>query len=106
MIVNHDEIRVEFLLARARKEENKVMFDALQREKDQIEQAFGAPMEWRRLEDKKASVIGYTKTLMAHDRETWPEASAWLVAHVARLHAVFAPKIPHLRALTREQVTT
>ena len=101
MIVNHDELRVEFSLSRARREENKAMFDALLAERDAIERAFGAPMDWRRLEHKKASIIGCAKSIMAHDRENWPEAIEWMVDHIVRLHRAFAPFVPQLRTLIR-----
>lgn len=102
MIINHDEIRVEFSLSRARKEENKAMFDLLQADRDRIENAFGAPLEWRRLDEKKASIVGYTKSLMAHDRQNWAEGIEWMVAHVGRLHSTFGPRVPQLRAHVRD----
>lgn len=102
MIINQDEVRVEFSLSRARTEENKAMFDALYQEKGQIEQAFGSALDWRRLDAKKASIIGYAKSLAAHDRETWPEAINWLVEHLGRLHTTFAPRVPQLRSMIRD----
>ncbi len=104
MIINRDELRVEFSLSRVRKEENKAMFDLLYRDSTTIEQVFGARMDWRRLEDKKAAIVGYAGAFAAHDRETWPEAIEWLVFHVAKLHAAFAPRIPSLRALVKDGV--
>lgn len=102
MIINHDELRVEFSLSRARREENKAMFDALLSERESIEAAFGAPMDWRRLEDKKASIVGYAKTLMAHEQENWPEGVEWMVEYVGRLHRAFGPRVAQLRALVRD----
>jgi hypothetical protein len=102
MIINHDELRVEFSLSRAQRDENKAMFDALCRDKEQIEQAFGDSMDWRRLEDKKASIIGYAKSMSAHDKETWPEGIDWMVEHIGRLHATFSPRVPQLRSLIRD----
>lgn len=101
MIINHDEVRVEFSLSRARREENKAMFDALHAQRGAIERSFGAAMDWRRLDDKKASIIGCTKPIPAHDRENWPEAAAWMVEHIGRLHRTFAPQVPGLRSLVR-----
>lgn len=101
MIINHDELRVEFSMSRARREDNKTMFDALHANRDDIERVFGAAMEWRRLDHKKASIIGYTKSILAHDRENWPEAVAWMIEHVGRLHRTFSPQVPKLRTLVR-----
>ena len=75
------------------------MFDALYRDKEQIEQAFGAPLDWRRLYEKKSSIIGYAKTMAAHDQENWPEGIEWMVRNTGKLHTTFAPRIPQLRGL-------
>lgn len=101
MIINKDELRVEFSLSRASTEDNKTMFDALLKDRDQIEAAFGEPLDWRRLEHKKASIIGFATGMEAHDRENWPEAIAWMVKYVGRLHQTFAPYVSKLRALVR-----
>lgn len=101
MIVNRDELRVEFALGRAHREENKHMFDTLLAEREAIEHDFGAPLDWRRLEHKKSSIIGYTRSIMAYDKETWPDAVEWMIDHVMRLHRTFAPRVPKLRAAIR-----
>ena len=77
------------------------MFDALYQQRAAIESAFGAALDWRRLEEKKASIVGFATQLAAHDRATWPEAIAWMVEHVRRLHSTFSPYVPKLRTLIR-----
>jgi hypothetical protein len=101
MIINKDELRVEFSLSRASTDENKAMFDDLYRQKDSIEAAFGEPLDWRRLEHKKASIIGFATQFDADDRSSWPEAIAWMVEYVGRLHRTFAPAVPKLRVLIK-----
>jgi Predicted nuclease of the RecB family len=101
MIINHDELRVEFSLSRAQRDENKMMFDALCSERHEIERSFGAELDWRRLDEKKASIIGYAKSIQAHNKENWPEAVAWMVEHMGRLQRTFAPQVPRLRVLVR-----
>lgn len=101
MIVNRDELRVEFALGRAHREENKQMFDTLVADREAIEHDFGASLDWRRLEHKKSSIIGYARSIMAYDKETWPDAVEWMVDNVARLHRTFAPRVPRLRAAIR-----
>src|SRR5690606_10390575 len=99
--INHDELRVEFSLSRAQRDENKMMFDALCSERHEIERSFGAELDWRRLDEKKASIIGYAKSIQAHNKENWPEAVAWMVEHMGRLQRTFAPQVPRLRVLVR-----
>ncbi len=38
---------------------NKQFFDALANQKDEIEQKFGAPLDWNRADDFKSSTIRY-----------------------------------------------
>ena len=57
MIFGRDEARVELGLQRSEAAENKWLFDQLSSQKEQIEAAFGASLDWRRMDDKKASRI-------------------------------------------------
>lgn len=51
--------RVELYIDCGDKIKNKVFFDALHLHKDQIEQTFGHPLSWERLDDKKAARVAY-----------------------------------------------
>ena len=55
----HHKFRVELYIDCGDKDKNKAFFDALCLRKDQIEQAFGNPLSWERLNDKKASRVAY-----------------------------------------------
>lgn len=99
MIFNKDEARVEFVLDRASKEQNKTLFAHLARRSAQLDQTFGAPLVWRKMEDKKVSIVGIGKAFDGHNRETWPEMIAWLVDHVRRSEKTFDPEISGLRTL-------
>jgi len=57
MIFNRDEVRVNFVLDRAQKGQNKTLFDILHAQSSALDQAFGAPLAWRRMGDKKVSII-------------------------------------------------
>lgn len=103
MIFNKDEARVEFALGRASKEQNKVLFDALCVRKETIEAKFGASLEWRRMDEKKASIISYGKSFEGHNHESWPTMIQWLVDHVSRLEAAFSVEIQILRTTLRSQ---
>jgi hypothetical protein len=101
MIFTRDAARVEFVLDRVSKDQNKAMFDALFSRKEELEGRFGAPFEWRRNDDKKVSIISYGQSFEGHDRETWPEIAMWLVDHVQKLEKTFSLEIPELRAVLR-----
>lgn len=106
LIFNRDEARVNFVLGRPSKEQNKAMFDFLCARREELDAAFGAPLSWRRMEDNKASIIEFAQAFSGHDREQWPEMIAWLVEHVCRLERAFDPHVQLLRAVLRSQLLT
>lgn len=100
MVFNADEVRAEFALNRAR-DQSKTLFDHLLAQREQIESEFGEPLEWRRLDDKKASIVTISHACAGHDRAQWPEAITWLVDHMRKIQQVFSPRIPQLKSLLR-----
>lgn len=90
MIFGRDEARVELSLQRSETAENKWVFDQLFVSKDQIETAFGAELDWRRMNDKKASRIVYSEPFDGFDRDAWPEMINWLSAHIQKLEKAFS----------------
>ncbi|MCC8363841.1 DUF4268 domain-containing protein [Lysobacter sp. A6] len=99
MIFNKDEARVELTIARATKAANKAVFDALFTQRDKIENAFGARLEWRRNDEKKSSALAYGKDFDGHNKSSWPEMTDWLVVHMAKLERAISPFIPSLRTM-------
>lgn len=89
MIFARDEMRVEIGLTRSIQDENKWMFDQLQKRREELEATFGAPFEWLRLDDKKASRIVYRKPVSGYDQNNWPEMIDWFVEYVPKLEATF-----------------
>lgn len=103
MIFSRDELRVEMGLQRTSTSENKWLFDELFAQKQEIEAAFGEPLEWRRLDDKKQSRVVYAHPFNGFDRESWPEMTAWLSQHIARLEAAFSTPLARLNRGLRSQ---
>jgi hypothetical protein len=100
MIFSRDEARVELSLQRASKGENKWLFDQLFAQRAKIEAAFGAELDWRRMDDKKASRITYSKPFDGFNRECWPEMIAWLSLHIRKLETAFSePLARHNRSI-------
>lgn len=58
-VISQTYARVELLIQRPMKEENKFIFDQLVTYKDEIEQQFGGSLTWERLDEKKACRIKY-----------------------------------------------
>ncbi len=101
MVLNKDEARVEFVLDRGSKEQNKLLFSQLAARSEEIDRRFGARLVWRRMDDKKASIIGFSKPFDGHNREAWPEMIAWLIAQVRLMESTFDPEIAGLRSALR-----
>ena len=55
----HQKFRVELYIDCGDKIKNKLYFDSLHIQKDHIENTFGQPLSWERLDDKKASRVAY-----------------------------------------------
>ena len=101
MIFSRDEARVEISLQRSDAAENKWVFDQLLAEKDKIESAFGAELDWRRMDDKKASRIVYAEPFDGFDRYMWPQMIAWLSDHIRKLEAAFSEPLARLNRQIR-----
>ena len=97
MIFSRDGVRVEFAMDYASKEKNKFLFDTLIKRRSEIELAFGASLEWRRLDDNKTSLIVFGKAFEGYERANWHQMISWLVDHVRKMEAAFKPHIPELR---------
>jgi hypothetical protein len=79
-------------------EENKNIFDKLFKTKEEIEMSFGEPLEWQRLDDKRASRIrkvfidgGYL------DEGRWPKVHEAMVDAMIRFHAALSPHIQYFK---------
>lgn len=84
LIFLQKELRVEVSIARASQEENKFVFDFLHDRKDKIEEAFGEPLEWLRLDDKKSSRIQFTCKADGFNKEHWADWVQWHLTHMSK----------------------
>lgn len=84
LIFLQKEMRVELSIARSVTEENKFLFDHLMSYKDEIEAAFGEPLNWMRLDDKKMSRIQFSCKADGYNRDKWPEYIQWHLAQMTR----------------------
>ncbi|MDK2603170.1 DUF4268 domain-containing protein [Vibrio vulnificus] len=88
LIFNQKELRVELWLSRSNGEENKWLFDQLFEQKDQIDSAFGEPLEWLRLDDKKQSRIQFSCKVEGFNKDIWHDHISWHLEHMGRLERV------------------
>lgn len=80
-------------------EENKILFDALQKHQDEIERTFGDKLSWERNDDLKKSAVTYYKKGQNYFNETeWPEIIAFLIENVNKLEKAVRPFIADIRS--------
>lgn len=91
LIFSRREIGVELAIARPEAEHNKRIFDQLAVRRQQIEDAFGVALDWRRMDEHKSSIVGYRVGRDdCFDPETWPEIVEWMCQHADKLAKAFA----------------
>ena len=89
LIFSKKELRVELWIARASTEDNKFIFDFLYGKKDKIDEAFGSPLEWMRLDDKKSSRIQYSCEADGFDKDQWGKWVQWHLDNMIKLEKAF-----------------
>ncbi|MDN7899786.1 DUF4268 domain-containing protein [Burkholderia cepacia] len=101
MIFNRDEARVDFALGTGSQEINKALFDHLYANREHYESLYGGQLNWRRMDDNKASLVVCAKPFDGHNRDCWPQMVDWLVEHVQRMARTFQGQEANLRALVK-----
>lgn len=90
-------VRAEIYLDTLSIDENKRLFDALQTQRAEIEEAFGAPLTWERLDTGKASRIAvYRPGTIDDGPESLQGHQDWHVANLLKLKQVLLPPLEEL----------
>ena len=99
-VVRKHDAHVELYIDRGKEseKENKEIFDQLAKSKDSIEKAFGEPLEWERLEGKRACRIRKLLGLGGYqDEASWPEIQEAMIDAMVRLAKALKPHIARLK---------
>lgn len=91
-------LRVEAYIDGGDADANKNTFDTLHEKKPQIERAVGGPLEWARLDSKRASRISlyFPTEIRISNEERWSEARNWLVQAMGKMRSAFGPVLEGL----------
>ncbi|MGH9615306.1 MAG: DUF4268 domain-containing protein [Acidobacteriaceae bacterium] len=90
----HHKVRVELYIDFGDGTLNKKFFDALLKDKDAIENAYGQPLDWERLDAKRASRIAiYRPGFVDQNSEQLDELRIWGIKHLLQFKAVFGPRL-------------
>lgn len=96
-VISNYYARVELYISRNQKEENKLIFDELFREKDNIENEFGNALVWERLDDKKACRIKYEiNNIDYFNRDDWDKMINFMSEHLPNLINSFSKRLKKL----------
>lgn len=90
-------IRVEIYIDTSDADQNEEMLDHLLKDREVIEKDFGAPLEWERLENKRACRVAYYRSGSIKDSpETLDEIHAWAIEKILLFRKIFAPRLKEL----------
>ncbi len=77
---------------------NKLIFDKLHEHKDKIESVFGGPLNWERLDQRRACRISKVIPIAGYrDEEKWPEAHDVLVDAMIKLDQALKPFLKRMK---------
>jgi hypothetical protein len=100
-IVRKHASSVELYIDRGKggKAENKRIFDTFRQSQAEIETVFGGPLEWERLDAKRACrIVRRFETGGYRDpEEGWPEIQDTMIDAMIRLQKALAPHVAALR---------
>jgi Domain of unknown function (DUF4268) len=96
-ITQHDSGVELYIDRRDSEDENRRIFDMLFAQKDAIEHAYGASLEWQPLEGKRACRIRQRFKLGGYrDEEHWPQIQDTMIDAMVRLERALKPQITRL----------
>lgn len=96
LILLKKELRVELGFGRPEAAENKWLFDKLREKQASIEDAFGHPIEWLRLDNKKASRLQFSLPCEGYDRDRWDDYISWHVATIQKFEKALRQPLQQL----------
>lgn len=91
------ETGIELFIEKSRESENKSIFDALILKKQKIEERFGAPLVWERMDGSPSSKIQFlNKGRGWKDPDHWPTTIEHLVDQMIRFESALRPHLDEL----------
>jgi len=98
-VIFQHKARVELYIDKGKYDVNKEIFDKLAAAKAEIEQTFGGPLEWERMDEKRACRIKKDLSLGGYrdDEQSWPKIHEVMVNAMICLHKALSPHIQYLK---------
>lgn len=98
--VTQEESTAELYIDRGKnsEKENKDIFDQLQAHKAEVEKVFGGPLNWERLDGRRACGIGFTQPGGYRSPDTkWPELQDGIIDTMTKLEHALRPFFNQLK---------
>ena len=95
--------RAEIYIDRGEQAENKYIFDQLLAQRQVLEATFGGPMEWERLDHRRACRIKCETEADMFKREDWPRMIDFMTNAMVRMEKTFGETIQKLNVDIRSQ---
>lgn len=97
VVVSSNYCRVEITINRGDKEENKKIFDFLYNMKERIENEFGQPLTWERMDDMVTCRIKHEIGGVSYfDEDTWPKMNEFLHDYSFKMERAFREPVKKL----------
>ncbi len=88
-LITKSYVAVELAISKSDTVENKLVFDELSKFKDEINTAFGKPLSWERLDNRKMSRIAlYKEGVSLWEKNDWEDMSEFLISNMIKLEQV------------------
>lgn len=93
IIFNQKVMQVQVEMNTGDKATNKAIFDKLFEQRDQINAAFGGPLLWQRLNERKQSRVRVELSADGLDEENWPKINRWMIDNLLKLEVAIRQKL-------------
>jgi hypothetical protein len=93
-VIRMDDAQVDLYIDRGDGETNKRLFEMLYARKDQIEEAFGKPLDWQKLEEKRGCRIRYViEGSGLQEKDRWADLQGRMIEALVKLQKALQPEI-------------
>jgi len=89
-----ERVRAEMYIDHGDADTNKALFDRLLTQKAAVEREFGEPLEWERLDDRRACRVAvYRQGSIELPEQALAEIRTWAIDRLLRFRKVFGPRL-------------
>jgi hypothetical protein len=97
-VIRMEDAQVEFYIDHGSAEKNKSIFEKILSQREQIENSFGRPLDWQKLDNKQACRVRYVFAGGGlTDKEKWPEIQMQMIDGMVNLQKAIQPVINQMK---------